>query len=299
MDAPPEDDGTVTWADLEAEAESRLRATSPSAAIDARRIVEELSGHTGAALVVARAERVTVRAVAAFDSMVMRRAAGEPLQYVLGRWGFRSLDLMVDPRALIPRPETEGLVDVALAHVDRIAGARTDTGPVVVVDLGTGTGAVALAIATERVRTEVWATDRSADALALARANLAGIGRAGARVRLADGSWFEALDPSLAGRVDVIVSNPPYVRDDDELPSEVEDWEPGAALRSGPDGLDDLRSIVAESPRWLGPGGGLVVELDPRQAATVADLMRDAGLDHVEILDDLAGRQRVVAGRRP
>lgn len=289
-------DGTVTWRELLDEAVSRLRRSgSPSPDIDARRIVEEASGHEGASLLLGLDELVTVRAMAAFDDMVARRGTGEPLQYVVGRWGFRNLDLAVDRRALIPRPETESLVDVALTHVDRVIAGGRD--PAIVVDLGTGTGAIALAIATECVRTSVWATDRSTDALALARANLAGVGRAGARVRLAEGEWFAALDPDLAGAVDVIVSNPPYVLDGDELPVEVEAWEPAAALRSGADGLDDLRRIVAEAPRWLRPGGALAVELDPRQSAAVAELFALVGFVDVEIARDLTGRDRFVHGR--
>lgn len=291
-------DRTVSWGELLAEAEGRLRSAGlHTAAIDARRIVEEVSGHEGAALILARSEPVTERALARFDSMVERRATGEPLQYVVGRWGFRHLDLMVDRRALIPRPETEMLVDLALGHVDRLLAGGVPA-PVTVVDLGTGTGAIAISIASERVATSVWATDRSADALALARANLAGSGRAATRVRLAEGSWFDALDDGLKGEIGVIASNPPYVHDADDLPEDVAAWEPISALRAGHDGLDDLRVIVAGAPSWLAPGGGLVVELDPRQAATVARLMAEAGLVEIGIVDDLTGRQRFVTGRR-
>ncbi|MFN8053067.1 MAG: peptide chain release factor N(5)-glutamine methyltransferase [Acidimicrobiales bacterium] len=278
----------MTWQDLLDEATARVGSA------DARRIVEELSGHSGAELVLARNEPVTVGAVAAFDRMVARRAEGEPLQYVLGRWAFRTLDLAVDRRVLIPRPETESLVDLALAHVDRLAADRGRE-PVVVVDLGTGSGAVGLSIAAERTNTTVWATDRSADALSVARANLAGLGRAGTRVRLAEGSWFDALVEELVGVVDVVVSNPPYVMSGDPLPADVEEWEPAAALRSGDDGLDDLRAIVAGAPRWLRPGGALVVELDPRQAVEVETLAAAAGFAETATHADLTGRDRFVS----
>ena len=146
--------------------------------------------------------------------MVARRAHGEPLQYVLGRWGFRTLDLLVDRRVLIPRPETEvvaGLAIDALAALDR---------PGVAVDLGTGSGAIALSLAAERwPHVEVWATDVSPDALAVARANLAGLGRRAAVVRLLEGTGSSALPGDLRGRVDVIVSNPPYVPADAPLPA--------------------------------------------------------------------------------
>ena len=123
----------------------------------------------------------------------------------------------------------------------------------------------------------MWATDRSSEALEVARANLAGLGRAGARVRLAAGDWFGALPDDLVGRVDVAVSNPPYVRLDDPLPPAVERWEPAAALRSGADGLDAIRSIVAAAPRWMSPGGAIVLEADPRQMPAIGDLLVRAG----------------------
>ena len=293
-------DGAVTWGELLDEAAARLASagrTDPQ--LDARRIVAQASGHVGAALRGARGELVTQRAMASYDAMVARRAAGEPLQYVVGRWAFRYLDLAVDRRALIPRPETEVLVDLVLAHVDRLLAGRATSEPVTVVDLGTGSGAIALAVASERVRTSVWGTDRSADAIELARANLAGLGRAGARVRLAEGAWYDALDSSLRGAVDVVVSNPPYVATGDLLPDEVEAWEPPAALRSGVDGLDDLRVVVGEADAWLRPEGALAVELDPRQAATVAGWLCDDGWVDVTVARDLTGRDRFVHARRP
>ena len=197
--------------------------------------------------------------------MAARRASGEPLQYALDRWGFRSLDLYVDRRVLIPRPETEVLAQLALDECRRLDAA-------VAVDLGTGSGALALALAAERPGLEVWGTDVSADALAVARANLAGLGRAATRVRLADGSWFDALPAELAGRIDVIVTNPPYVAEAEmaDLPAEVRDWEPREALCSGPTGLEDVEQIVAEAPGWLARPGSLLVELAPHQAATAA-----------------------------
>jgi len=194
----PADDG-IPWRTFLAEAERRFEAAGlPSAAVDARRIVERASGYEGAELVLGLAEPATQRGVHFFDLMVGRRLAGEPLQYVLGEWSFRTLDLMVDPRVLIPRPETEQVVEHALVELDRVAAARGDA-PVTVVDLGTGSGAIALSIAAERPGVDVWATDASGAALDVARANLAGIGRAGRRVRMAEGSWFEALPRRTAG----------------------------------------------------------------------------------------------------
>ncbi len=146
--------------------------------------------------------------------MVERRASGEPLQYVLGRWGFRTLDVHVDRRVLIPRPETEVVVDRALRAVDDLSATT-------VVDLGTGSGVIAMSLVAERTTLSVWATDVSPDALAVATANLAGLGRAASGVRVVEGEWFDALPAELKGAIEVVVGNPPYVAEDDQLPPEV------------------------------------------------------------------------------
>jgi release factor glutamine methyltransferase len=306
----PLPDGAVSWRQLLAEAERRLgeaargpddRGLDPgTVALDARRIVERASGLEGADWVLGLDDPASQRGVHFFDVMLDRRLTGEPLQYVVGRWGFRGLDLMVDRRVLIPRPETETVVERALAEVDRLVPGARDAGRVpVVVDLGTGSGAIALSVAVERHGVAVWGTDASPDALDVARANLAGTGRAATRVRLAEGSWFAALPAELAGAVDVVVSNPPYVAEGDELPAVVRDWEPASALLAGVDGLDDLRAIVAQAPRWLVPGGALVVELAPQQADVVAELARAHGFADAEVGHDLAGRARCVVARMP
>jgi release factor glutamine methyltransferase len=278
--------GTVTWAELLAETEQKLLSR-----VDARRIVEEACGDDW---VLRMDEPATLRAVAYLDGMVERRAAGEPLQYVLGRWGFRSLDLMVDRRALIPRPETEVVVDVALEALKSLRDEPT------VVDLGTGSGAIALALAVEAPHAHVWGTDASADALAVARANLAGIGRDGSRVRLAEGSWFTPLSPMLEGHVDLVVTNPPYVAEQEvpDLPPEVAHWEPHDALVAGPTGLEDLQAIISEAPRWLTRPGALVAEIAPHQAEAVVVLAYGAGFGEVEIRPDLSGRPRVLYARQ-
>lgn len=229
--------------------------------------------------------------------MVARRTEGEPLQYVLGRWAFRSLELLVDPRVLIPRPETESVVDVALAEA-----ARMPEPPAVAVDLGTGSGAIALALAVELSGAQVWATERSSGAMAVARANLAGLGsRIGARVRLVEGSWYDALPADLAGRVGLIVANPPYVADHerDDLPAEVIEWEPEEALFSGPTGLEALEAVVAGAPRWLSRPGALVVEVAAHQADAARRLAGAAGFDpaQVDVRADLSGRPRALSAR--
>lgn len=294
----PSPDGTVTWRELlSASVETLTDAGVDGAEGDARRIVAEAAGCADATLALELSRPATQGGVARLDTMLARRAAGEPLQYVLGSWGFRRLDLMVDTRVLIPRTETEQVVEVALAELDRVGGQERAT---TVVDLGTGSGAIGLSIAVERVRSDVWLTDRSADALAVASANLAGTGRVGARVRTALGDWFDALPSSLRGTVDLVVSNPPYVPDDAPLPPEVAEWEPVAALRSGPDGLGDLRRLVAEAPRWLAPDGVLVLELSPEQASAMAELAGRT-FASVRIEPDLAGLDRciVATGAEP
>ena len=285
----PNDAGTVSWRELLADASTRLAST-----LEARRIVERASGMEGAAFHLGLDEPVTVRPAAHFHAMVQRREAGEPLQYVLGSWGFRSLDLFVDKRVLIPRPETEAVVDVALRELDRLGQARPT-----VVDLGTGSGAIALSLATEVPGADVWATDRSADALAVARANLAGLGNAGTNVRLAEGSWFAALPSVLAGRVHLVVSNPPYVgeREVPDLPPEVARWEPREALVAGPTGLEQVDAIVSEAPRWLARPGALVVEIAPHQAEAALALASGAGFTDAEVRPDLAGRLRALVAR--
>ena len=244
-----------------------------------------------------------------------RRAAGEPLQYVLGRWPFRSLELQVDRRVLIPRPETEQVVEVALGELALVLGlgGRRSAGPAMAVDLGTGSGAVALSLAVEGAtdgdRLEVWATDASPDALDVARANLADLADAdpvaAARVHLAQGRWFAALPPALMGRVDLVVSNPPYVAESDYagLDPVVRDWEPHSALVSargaaGVGGMADIEAIVAGAPRWLHRSGALVVEIAPSQAYAAIDAARRAGFSKVDTARDLAGRLRMLVARR-
>lgn len=283
----------LLWRRLRHESLARLRrAGIDDAEQELRWIVEQASGHTAAEQVATLDEPVTEREVRYVDQMVARRATGEPLQYVLGRWGFRTLDLLVDRRVLIPRPETEvvaGLAIDALAALDR---------PGVAVDLGTGSGAIALSLAAERwPHVEVWATDASAEALAVARANLAGLGRRAAVVRLLEGDWFGALPDDLRGRIDVIVSNPPYVAEDEPLPPQVADWEPREALVPGPTGLEDIERIVVEAPSWLTDVGALVVEIGETQGAAAERLAMAAGFAQARVHPDLTGRDRALVAR--
>lgn len=280
-------DGAATWRQLLAET-----ATAVGDRPAARWLCEVASGADR--LEDALDEPATVGTVAHLDAMIERYRAGEPLAYVLGRWGFRHLDLAVDRRVLIPRPETEVVAGVAIEL------ARRRPRPVVVADLGTGSGAIGLALAAELPvdGVTVWLTDSSPDALAVAGANLAGIGRRAANVRIVEGDWFAALPAGV--RLDVAVANPPYVADGAaELDDAVREWEPADALFGGPDGLDDIRRLVADASRYVRPGGWLVLEIGADQGAAVEELLRRRAYDAVEIRPDLAGRDRVAVGRRP
>ena len=283
----------IAWRVLLDEATARLAGAGfDNAEQEARWLVQQASGFEGAELIAGLDEPASLRSATYFYDLLERRLRGEPLQYVLGRWGFRVLDLHVDERVLIPRPETEALAQMALEECRRLEARLA-------VDLGTGSGAIALALAVEWAGIEVWATDVSPDALAVAQANLAGLGRMGDGVRLVEGSWYEALPPELAGVVDVIVSNPPYVAEFevDDLPDEVRRWEPLEALVSGPTGLEDIERIVAEAPVWLARPGSLLVEIAPHQAAEAEGMARAAGFGSAAVWPDLTGRDRILLAR--
>lgn len=290
---------TVSLRELLGEATRMLAPVAERADIDAWRIIEQISGHDSAELRFELDRPVTVREIARFDGMVARRAMGEPLQYVLGSWAFRTLDLFLDHRVLIPRPETEVVAGHALDALDQAVRDRggSATGVSRAVDLGTGSGAIALSIAVERPTTQVWATDHSTDALDVARANLSGLGVAARGVTMAAGDWFGALDESLRGTFDLVVSNPPYVAADEDLPAVVRQWEPTSALISGPSGLEAYERIVGDARRWLNGHGALVLEIGASQGESVLALARRAGFTSVAVHQDLAGRDRVVVAR--
>jgi release factor glutamine methyltransferase len=281
---------TVTWRAMLAETAQVV--TDRTSALW---LCQRASGYDAEEFIGEMDNLVTSRAATHLHDMVRRLLAGEPLQYVLGRWAFRRLDIMVDSRVLIPRPETEMLVEHVLEEVKQKPGST-------IVDLGTGSGAIGLAVLDELPlsHSSVWMTDVSRDALDVASANLAGLGRAGIGARLAHGSWFDALPHELEGTIDVVVANPPYVEDDDpDLERRVREWEPSLALFGGNDGLRDIATIVSGSDRWLRPGGLLLVEFGSRQGEAVHALAVNAGLCDVEILQDFAGLDRVLRARVP
>jgi release factor glutamine methyltransferase len=294
------EDGTISWAELAVEVADHLQRPPLGlnvvlATQQARFIVMRACGAETDEWPSMSSNLATKRGVAAIDDMTRRRLAGEPIQYVLGEWSFRYVDLFIDGRVLIPRPETEIVAGFALAEVDRLAagGDRVN-----VADLGTGSGAIGLAVAAENTSTDVWLTDVSADALAVARANIASIGRAGSRVTVAEGSWFDALPDDLAGRLGVVVANPPYIADSEVLPVEVTSWEPLGALYAGPLGTEDIDHLLAASPAWLTGDGALVLEMAPDQTTAVAERANDRFAD-VVVETDLAGLARVVIARHP
>lgn len=260
-------------------------AGSDTPRLDAEVLLACALGLDRTALFMDPAREVTGPAVRAFQDAVRRRSAGrEPVAYITGTRGFRHIELAVDARVLVPRPETELLVEIGVELAPRSAR---------VADVGTGSGAIALALASERPDLRVVATDVSADALAVARANVARLAL-GERVGLVHGDLLAGV-----GEVDVVLSNPPYVAEGERasLAPEITHHEPPGALFAGADGLDVIRRLV---PAAAAAGARLLaIELGQGQAAAVVELMRAAGFADVEARRDLAGIARVVVGRRP
>lgn len=219
----------------------------------------------------------------ALEPLVQRRLDGEPLAYLTGHKEFFGLDLQVDARVLVPRPDTETLVNWALERLD---------GQQSVLDLGTGSGAIALALKASQPALHVHATDFSAEALSVAQANAQ---RLRLDVSFHQGVWFAAL-PELGARFDCIVSNPPYIAELDSHLAGLQ-FEPAQALTSGPDGLDDLRQIISQATRHLAPGGWLLLEHGYDQAHAVRSLLSAAGFVHVQSRRDLAGIARCSGGQ--
>jgi len=222
-----------------------------------------------------------------FFDLIRRRAAGEPTAYLTGHREFWSLDLMVNPHTLIPRPETELLVEIALAHIPLQHEA-------LIADLGTGSGAIALAVACERPLCRVIATDIDPEALKAARANGERLNIRNVEFR--EGAWFA---PFSDERFDMVVSNPPYVAEHDphleegDLPAE-----PRRALVAGPTGLEMIGAIVGEAPRFLRDQGWLLLEHGYQQAEATAALLREAGYRRIQTWRDAAGHERVSGGQR-
>jgi release factor glutamine methyltransferase len=241
--------------------------------------------HDRAWLIAHDSDPLPPEVAARWTELLQRRQQGEPVAYLLGEKEFGGLNLQVDARVLVPRPDTEVLVEWTLDALAP-AGAKAQS----LLDLGTGSGAIALTIASRRPDVQVTATDASADALAVAQANAQ---RLGLPVRFAHGAWLAAVP---AERFHVIASNPPYIAEGDHHLAALT-HEPISALTAGPDGLDDIRQIVAQAPHALHPGGWLLLEHGHDQAPAVRALLEDEGFEAVASRTDLAGIERCSGGR--
>jgi len=262
------------------------RIISDTPRLDAELLLSHVTGLSRTSFRAWPEREVDPQQAQSFEDLVSQRAAGKPVAYLLGHQEFWSLNLNVSPSTLIPRPDTECLVEVALA-LPLPAGAR-------VLDLGTGTGAIALALASEHPDWQVSACDTVGEAVGLARANARALGLS---VSVMQSHWFDDLPP---GRFDLIVSNPPYIKEGDHHLAEGDvRFEPGSALVSGLDGLDDIRDIVAKAPVWLANNGWLLLEHGCDQAEAVQVLFRMRGFEAVESRQDYGRRDRMTLGRWP
>ena len=276
----------TTLGNLAESAARMLEATSDSPRLDAELLLAEAAGVSRSTIVAFPERSVGAEVRETFERLVAQRRADVPVAYLLRRREFFSLRLEVGPGVLVPRPETELVVETALAFL-------SDIEPAAVLDLGTGSGAIALAIKHERPLASVTAVDSSTDALTIARRNAAALG---VDIEFAESDWFSALE---GRRFDVIVANPPYVRSDDPALASTLRHEPAVALDGGRDGLDAIRNIVATAIRQLRPGGLLLVEHGEEQAESSRELAERAGYRDARTLADLGLRDRVLIARAP
>lgn len=272
--------------DVLTHSQQQLAACSDSPRLDAEVLLAKVLGVSRAQLFARPESPVSEQDDERFKQLLARRLNGEPIAHILGYREFWSLQLDVTPATLIPRPETELLVELALERIP--VSATLD-----IADMGTGSGAIALAVASERPHCRIVATDTSGEALAVARRNATQLGLT--NVEFLHGDWYQALG---ATRFDVILSNPPYIRSDDPhlVQGDVR-FDPHAALVSGVDGLDALRCIVGNAAQHLRPGGWLLVEHGYDQKAAVKGLFVAAGFSEITTVNDLGGQPRVSFGR--
>ena len=258
---------------------------SPTPRLDAELLLADVLGRSRSYLHTWPEREVEAEPLERYQAMLARRQAGEPVAYILGQQGFWNLDLEVAPHTLIPRPDTELLVETVLALLPAT--------PAALLDLGTGTGAIALALACERPAWRLTGVDRVPEAVALAERNRARLKLPNARFIVSH--WFSAL---AGQRYQLIVSNPPYIAADDRHLAEGDvRFEPSSALVAGADGLDDIRLIIAQAPQHLETGGWLLLEHGFDQAAAVRELLRTRGFRAVESRRDLGGHERISLGR--
>lgn len=261
---------------------------SPTARLDAELLLAAALGKPRSFLHTWPERIVSTEAALAFAGYLQRRRTGEPVAYILGQQGFWKLDLEVAPHTLIPRPETEMLVEAALELVPAFA-------PTQVLDLGTGTGAIGLALANDRRQWKITAVDRVPEAVELAERNRQRLQLDNAEVL--NSHWFSALE---GRQFDLIISNPPYIAETDpHLSMGDVRFEPGSALTSGPDGLDDLRTIISEAPAHLSPGGWLLLEHGYDQGPAVRELLIRHGFERIQTRRDLGEHERITFGCVP
>ncbi|WP_072790077.1 peptide chain release factor N(5)-glutamine methyltransferase [Ferrithrix thermotolerans] len=236
------------------------------------------------------------------DQVKSRLLAGEPLQYVLGNWDFRQITLEVDSRVLIPRPETELIVDIALEQLSKFRTHQPGE-DLRVIEVGVGSGAVSLSIAKEFDGVDVIGTEISAEALEVAQSNLRSLHKTilferESTVSFHLGSFFDPVSEELRGKVHVIVTNPPYLSEELYLSASrsVREYEPSIALTPGPTGLEAIEAIATEAPRWLRVNGVLVTEISPEQSSCVQEIFRDNEFGSVHVVEDLTNRARFVVG---
>lgn len=281
----PAVDSSQTISDALHTATTMLSRSSTSPRLDAELLLEHVTGLSRTAFRTAPERQLPPKAGWSYQQLVKRRLQGEPVAYIRGQQEFWSLLFEVTPAVLIPRPETELVVERALAHSAQEASID-------IADLGTGSGAIALAIASERPAARVFAVDASKPAIEVAMRNAARLQIP--RVTLLTGSWFA---PLAGQRFDLVVSNPPYIAGDDpDLAADVRRNEPNMALISGRTGLEALEHIVMAAPGHLVRGGWLILEHGWKQGAAVRDLLVRAGFSHVRSHPDLAGHERVTEG---
>lgn len=284
----------VTWRSLLGTAAGRLGSDH-----EARILVEEAAGASCGEMAMRLADEPSELERDRLAELLERRESGQPLQHVVGHWSFRTVELLVDGRALVPRPETEVVVGHALDLLASRRAAAGPRGPLRALDLGTGSGAIACALVAEAADLHVVAVDLSVEALTLAEENRCRLPAACAeRISLRRGDWYRPLEgPGLGSATfDCVVANPPYLgsHERDELEPVVRDHDPALALFAGPTGLEAIDAVVGGAREVLAPGGSLVVEIAPHQASAARALALRAGARHVEVAPDLAGRDRVL-----
>ena len=278
---------------------SQSKTPESNPALDSALLLREILNCSKETLIVNGEKKVTVTEMEQYRTLLQRRISGECTAYILGRKEFMGLEFFVSPAVLVPRPETETLVEAGLKAGDETAAKKTT--PVHLLDLCTGSGAIAISLKHLRSEWEIFASDISAASLAVARQNAEKLLPQPARSPENKVTFIESdLFSNIEGSFDLIVSNPPYIAVDEmsNLPPEVKN-EPAIALNGGKDGLDIITQIIEEAPDFLNPGGILLIEADPRQMEKIEEILNENGFSGIEVINDLSGQKRVITGVYP